>query len=129
MTTILTDDSEFQIDAADGLWLAAADVEHVTGWSHKLEGMCQGEICVPLPATMTRPGKVDVAAFWAHLGNPVLHDDARDTWVLGTGAEARNTTLIGLQAPDFMLPDLGGIQRRLSQLRGSKVFLVTWASW
>jgi peroxiredoxin len=34
-----------------------------------------------------------------------------------------------LMAPDFTLPDLSGTPRRLSDLRGKKVLLVTWASW
>jgi hypothetical protein len=129
MPTILTDDGEHSVKATDSLWLSPADAEHVTGWTWKPEGMCRGEICVPLPATMTHDNRVDTAAFWAHLGNPVLHDDVRETWVLGTGAETRNAALAGLDAPDFALRDLDGIQRRLSELRGSKVFLTTWASW
>ena len=35
----------------------------------------------------------------------------------------------GSQAPDFTLPDVDGVPRSLSQLRGKKVFLATWASW
>ena len=31
--------------------------------------------------------------------------------------------------PDFTLPDVNGVPRSLSQLRGKKVFLATWASW
>ena len=37
--------------------------------------------------------------------------------------------LDGLDAPDFALPDLDGAVHRLSDLRGKKVFLTTWASW
>ena len=44
----------------------------------------------------------------------------RETWVLGTGAAARNDTLAGLDAPDFALPDLAGMPRRLSDLRGKQ---------
>ena len=36
---------------------------------------------------------------------------------------------VGDQAPDFTLPDADGTPRTLSQLRGKKVFLATWASW
>ncbi|MCD4687740.1 MAG: TlpA family protein disulfide reductase [Desulfuromonadaceae bacterium] len=32
-------------------------------------------------------------------------------------------------APDFLLPDLYGRQRSLSQFRGHNVLLVFWASW
>jgi peroxiredoxin len=49
--------------------------------------------------------------------------------VLGTGAGDRNAALAGLVAPDFTLPDLSGTLRTLSDLRGQKVLLVTWATW
>jgi peroxiredoxin len=32
-------------------------------------------------------------------------------------------------APAFALPDLDGRRHRLSDHRGNKVLLVTWASW
>ena len=48
---------------------------------------------------------------------------------LGAPADERNAALEGLRAPDFTLPDIDGKPRRLSELRGKKVFLATWASW
>jgi hypothetical protein len=129
MATILTESDEFTVDAANGLWLAAADVARITGWTLKPEGMCRDDQCVPLPSTAVVAGRVDVEAFWRRLGNPVLCADDRQTWVLGAGAEERNAALAGLMAPDFTLPDLSGSLRTLSELRGKKVLLVTWASW
>jgi hypothetical protein len=129
MTTVLTDTGDFTVAATDGLWLSTSDAERVTGWSWKPEGMCRGTVCVPLPADATRDGRVDVAAFWRRLDNPVLSDDAGQTWVLGTGAAQRRDALAGLAAPDFTLPDLAGAPHTLSALRGKKVFLATWASW
>ena len=126
MPTILTDAGELAVAATDGLWLSTEDAERATGWTLKPEGMCRDDLCVPMPV---QDGRIDAAAFWRHLGNPVLHDDAAGTWVLGTGAEARNQALTGLDAPDFTLPDLAGVPHRLSELRGKKVFLTTWASW
>ncbi|MBI3853814.1 MAG: redoxin domain-containing protein [Verrucomicrobia bacterium] len=32
-------------------------------------------------------------------------------------------------APDFTLPDLKGKAHSLSDFRGKKVLLITWASW
>jgi hypothetical protein len=58
-----------------------------------------------------------------------VHDAQARHWVLGTGAARRGADLATLQAPDFRLPDLNGDLHRLSQLRGRKVFLATWASW
>jgi hypothetical protein len=126
MTTVLTEQGEARFAASDGLYLSADDAERVTGWTLKPEGMCRDDMCVPMPVT---DGRVDVAAFWRHLGRPVVHDAAGETWVLGTGAEQRNVQLAGLLAPDFTLPDLAGVPHTLSALRGNKVFLCTWASW
>ena len=129
MATVLTERGEMTLPAANGLWLTAEDAERAIGWTLKPEGMCQDDICVPLPAETLRDGRVDVAAFWQLLGRPVVHDQSGDTWALGAGAEQRNKALEGLMAPDFSLPDLAGMPHTLSSLRGNKVFLCTWASW
>ena len=129
MTTVLTPTAEHTVAARDGLWLGAADTERVTGWALKPEGMCRDAACVPLPASAVRGQEVDVAAFWKKLGGPVIASDAGDVWALGAPADERNAALDGLQAPDFTLPDVDGTPRTLSQLRGKKVFLATWASW
>jgi hypothetical protein len=129
MTTILTDRGDAQVEARNGLDVSATDAERATGWTLKPEGMCRDDACVPLPAGMAGDGRVDLAAFWRHLGNPVLSSEAGDVWMLGTGVEARRAALEGLEAPDFTLPDLAGTPHTLSSLRGRKVFLATWASW
>lgn len=122
----------------DALWLNAADIEAATGWQWKPEGLCLGDVCRPIPpaarAAMTRSSatgeaQLDLAAMWRHAGQPVVHDDAGEIWVLGTGAAERAAALETLEAPDFVLPDLDGRLHRLSDLRGRKVFLATWASW
>lgn len=129
MTTILTPTSETTVAARDGLWMSPADAEKATGWTLKPEGMCRAEMCMSLPASALKPNEVDVAAFWRKLGGPVIASDQRDVWALGAPADERNAALEGLAAPDFTLPDIEGVPRSLSQLRGKKVFLATWASW
>ena len=129
MTVVLTPAAEHQVAVHDGLWMSPADAEKVTGWTLKPEGMCRADLCVPLPASALRVNDVDVAAFWTKLGGPVIASVQRDVWALGAPAEERNTALEGLEAPDFALPDIDGVPRRLSELRGKKVFLATWASW
>jgi len=129
MTVVLTPTEQFDVEARDGLWMAAVDAERITGWTLKPEGMCRAELCVPLPASATNGTEVDVEAFWKKLGAPVIASEARDVWALGAPADERNAALEGLQAPDFTLPDIDGTPRSLSQLRGKKVFLATWASW
>jgi hypothetical protein len=129
MAIVLSDAGEVVVDATDGLCVSAADSERASGWTLKPEGMCRGDLCVPLRDGMRRDGRIDLAAFWRALGNPVLHDEREEVWVLGAGADERNAALTGEQAPDFSLPDLAGVSHRLSDLRGKKVFLTTWASW
>lgn len=129
MAVVLTETGEVHVNALPGLLLSPEDAARATGFVPKPEGMCQGDLCVPLPAGMTRDGRIDVPAFWRHLGRPVAHDEATDTWMLGAGADERNAGLTGATAPDFTLPDLAGVPHRLSDLRGKKVFLCTWASW
>ena len=120
---------------ADGenLWLAAAELQAATGWSMKPEGLCRGAVCVPVPprrtAEFVKDGAINAAAFWRHMGNPVVHDAAGSAWVLGTGASERTQALQSLEAPDFALPDVTGAIGTLAQHRGKKVLLATWASW
>ena len=129
MTVILTPTAEYKVSTRDGLWMSAVDAEKVTGWTLKPEGMCRDERCVPLPAAAVKGTEVDVEAFWQKLGGPVIASHEGDAWALGAPADERNAALEGLQAPDFTLPDVDGKPRTLSELRGKKVFLATWASW
>ena len=129
MAVVLTDRGEFEVTATGGLRVSPGDAEAITGWTLKPEGMCRDELCVPLGDETRRDGKVNIAAFWRILGHPIVSDTGGEVWVLGTAADSRKAALTGLQAPDFALPDLSGVQHRLSELRGQKVFLTTWASW
>ncbi len=121
---------------ADGeaLWLGREDIERATGWTWKPQGLCHGDVCVPLPGGaaadgIARADSLDIAALWRRMGHPVVHDETGSAWVLGSGSAQRADTLATLEAPDFSLPDINGQPHRLSDYRGKKVFLATWASW
>lgn len=137
MITLLHEQRQTQLpDAAacgGELWLDAQAIEAATGWNWKPEGLCHGDVCVPFPrdsaGEWVRDGRLNLAAMWRRSGQPVVHDAASRTWVLGTGAAQRSAALASLQAPDFTLPDLDGRPHTLSSYRGRKVFLGTWASW
>src|SRR5262245_61954714 len=137
MITVMTDEGEFAARDAeavgDALWLTAREAKAGTGWELKEQGLCRDLTCVPLPPgrerEWVRDGRVNVAATWRHLGRPVVHSERGHAWVLGQGAVERAATLHSLQAPDFTLPDPTGRLHSLSEQRGKKVLLVTWASW
>lgn len=119
--------------SGDDLWLSPTELTAATGWELKPEGLCKSDICVPLQSARTAPlqqgSDINVAGLWRHLGRPVVHDDAGDTWVLGAAAADRRAALEEQQAPDFALGDLNGRMHALSHYRGRKVVIATWASW
>ena len=137
MVTVIHEDRETELvgarAAGEALWLSPADVTRATGWTLRPEGLCHRDACVPVPrggaAELVRGDAVDVAGFWRLAGHPVVRDRDGQTWVLGTGASERTRALQSLEAPDFTLPDLTGRLHTLSEHRGRKVLLVTWASW
>ncbi len=137
--TVLWEDREATAAGAqaegDALWLPAEQLQAVSGWALKPEGACRDEICVPLPAgreaEFLRDGgrEFNLAALARLLGQPEVHEQAPAVWAFGEAAAARRDSLRSLEAPDFALPDLEGRVHRLSDYRGRKVFLVSWASW
>jgi hypothetical protein len=122
-------------DVRNGRVLVAPDaLKSELGWELKPEGLCKGEICVPvrdraalLPDAGN--GRVDLSAFASLLGRPLaIEADARVA-SLGVAATDRASQLATLEAPDFELPDLSGKIHRLSEHRGKKVLLIAYASW
>jgi hypothetical protein len=136
MPTVISETGEHRLADAkaegDALWLSPSALDTALGWTQKPEGLCQGEVCVPLQGraqSLAKDGRIDAAGFWRHLGRPAVSDRAGTLWVFGAGAAERGQRLASLEAPDFALPDLAGRSHRLSDQRGKKVFLATWASW
>jgi hypothetical protein len=137
MITLLHEQSEIPCKTAlvrdQDLWIGPRELELATGWSMKPEGFCLGDVCVPVPADKRSSyldgDRVNAAALWRRLGNPIIHDVSGEIWALGSGASDRAASLQSLEAPDFALPDLSGVTQTLSEQRGKKVLAVTWASW
>jgi hypothetical protein len=137
MVTLLTESGEYALAGTEvsttALWCPAREADTATGWVAKPEGLCRGAVCVPLPAGREREfvdgGRINLAALWRHLGQPAVRSERGHVWVLSASARERKAALASLEAPDFTLPDPSGRMHRLSDYRGKKVFLVTWASW
>ena len=138
MKTVLSAHSQIEVPDTpqrgdDALWMNGELLREATGWLLKPEGLCRGEVCVPLHADVYERfvdgEEIDATGLWDALDRPVVHDRSRSTWVLGEGAEDRSRPHDTGEAPDFTLPDLAGNLHSLSDFRGRKVFLATWASW
>jgi len=138
--TIVYDDVATDLTAAredDGqLWITPADLKRATRFEVKPQGVCRDELCFPLPKArqqefMRKESGVswfNITAFAALVHQPVAHDAALAAWYFGLRGDQRQA-LSSLQAPDFTLPDIHGKPHSLSDFRGRKVLLVTWASW
>ena len=118
---------------SDQLWMSANDLQTVTGWALKPEGLCRDDVCsVVAPSDRERlvdGDAVCASGLWQALERPALHDEGHSVWMLGETAADRSAKLASLEAPDFTLPDITGKLHSLSDFRGKKVFLATWASW
>lgn len=110
--TVLFDTSTIDLDA-----FAAA-----TGWEIKPEGACKGDVCVPLSSNR------DALAIAERLGMAVVTDDATGQVAIGP-ASLSGHALDSAEAPDVVLHDLDGNEVALSQFRGEKVVIVSWAPY
>ena len=142
--TIVYDDTATDLAAAredaGQLWITTADLKRATRFEVKPQGVCRDELCFPLPKARQRSLFIrrrqrqlkstwfNMTAFAELVHQPVAHDAALSTWYFGLRSDQRQQ-LSSLQAPDFTLPDLQGKLHRLSDFRGKKILLVTWASW
>jgi len=135
--TIIYEDNPVKVASAEArghaLWVTKPEMQSATGWELKPQGLCRGERCVPIPPgrreQFLRGELVNFAALARQLGMPIVHDDKHAVWFFGESDDARRATLASLKAPDFTLPDLDGKMHSLSDYRGRKVLLLSWASW
>ncbi len=137
-TTVIAGDATVQVDATisgDRLLLAVADLPTAIGWTLKPEGMCRGEVCVPLLGRDlhrgTGPDQADLTEVAAALGRPLAMELSGEDAIAVLGESAAEQA-VGLQsgrAPDFTLPDLDGNEIALRDFAGRKRLLLAWASW
>ena len=121
----------------DDLWLPVDGLLSATGWQLKPEGMCQGEVCVPLPpkrkdAILEQAGSstwVSLTEFARLIEQPVARDDRERVWSFGPPGWSWKSRGSTAAASDFVASDLTGEQHSLRELLGKKVFLLFWASW
>lgn len=102
----------------------------VLGWELKPEGLCRGDVCVPLRTTVAdEHGGLPLADFARLIGRPAVVDGARSIAAIGVSAGTRGEQLRSLVAPDFTLPDPQGNPVSLSDFGRRKRLLLAWSSW
>jgi hypothetical protein len=141
MVTVLSSNGVVSVSGArsesSGLWIPLSELAQLR-WELRPEDACRGDICVPIPKARERDfvrddstaGRFFNLTEFARLRRqPVARSERGDVFAIGEASDDRAALLRGGEAPDFALPDLAGRIHSLSEHRGKKVFLVSWASW
>jgi hypothetical protein len=118
-------------------WITMNDLKRSTGFVVKPQGICRDELCFPIPRNQraqftSRKGSTtwfNLSQFAKLVKQPVAIDETNGALCFGARADQQGAVLTDLTAPEFTLPDMQGKAHSLSQYRGKKVLLVTWASW
>ena len=119
------------------LWIEPSELGRVNGFELKPEGACIDDICVPVNQDrdseifIRRNGLAwfNVTELADRVYQPYIADHESDVWSFGAVPARRSSFVDRAVAPDFALTDRSGKLVRLSDFRGKKVMLLTWASW
>lgn len=119
-----------RIESQD-LWVRAADLPLVNDFHLKPEGACRADICIPVSKEWKRGEWFNLAGFARKIGQSYVSDTGPDTnvWSFGEIPVVRGDFYSSRVAPDFAVPDRTGKIVHLSDFRGKKVLVITWASW
>ena len=139
--TVLYDGQVVEIERTladpNDLWITPEDLPRVNGFELKPEGACLDELCVPVLqdrdsemfVTRARQPWFNVTELARKLEQAYAADHDHHVWSFGEIPVTRTSFLRSAMAPDFELPNREGELVRLSDFRGKKVLIVTWASW
>lgn len=122
---------------ANDLWVAPEALPAINGFTLKPEGACFEDICVPVkqsedgPLFVTRRGQhwFNVSGLANRLQQPYVVDHEAGVWSFGALPVSRQRFTEQGLAPDFTLTDWQGQTVSLSDFKGKKVMLLSWASW
>jgi len=130
--TIIGDEVRTVEATVDGekLLVAPDQLQAATGWKLEPQGLCQGDVCVPVrdQAALFDGGLLDLAAVAGALGRLAVVDAAAGAMAMGADPATRKQAL-SLDAPGFTLDDLDGNAHNLTEWRGHKKLLFAFASW
>ncbi len=139
--TVLFNDAVVEVDRTledpNDLWVLPADLTRINGFVLKPEGACLDTFCVPVRQDedsamfVTRDGQgwFNVTELARRLQQAYAVHRGQQVWSFGQIPVTRQAFLRSAVAPDFTLPDRQGNPVSLSDFRGKKVLIITWASW
>jgi len=118
--------NQSRVDNAD-LWVRSKDLPRINEFEVKPQGACRADICIPIPKNLKQGDWFNLSGFAHKVGEAVVADSG--VYSFGELPLLRRGFLSSRMAPDFAVPDRTGRVVHLSDFRGKKVLVVTWASW
>ena len=109
------------------LWVRSADLPRINDFHVKPQGACKDDLCIPIPKDMKSGEWFNLSGFARKLHQPVVAEAG--VWSFGEIPVLRCDFYESRIAPDFSVPDRTGKTVHLSDFRGKKVLILTWASW
>ena len=129
--TVLYNDHTTKLDKirpdVRDLWVRAADLPRINEFELKPEGACRADMCIPVAKVLKSGEWFNLSGFARKLGETVVADSG--VWSFGEIPVVRGSFYNSRMAPDFDAPDRKGRVVHLSDFRGKKVLVFTWASW
>ena len=129
--TVLYNDSAVKLDRVrpdtKDLWVRAADLPRINEFVLKPQGACRADMCIPVAKELKSGEWFNLTGFSRKLGQAYVADS--DVWSFGEIPVMRGSFYNSRIAPDFAVPDRTGKTVHLSDFRGRKVLVFTWASW
>ena len=130
-TTVLYDDHAVALDRVrpdpKDLWVRAADLPRINQFELKPQGACRADLCIPISRELRLGEWFNLSGFARRIHQAYVNEGA--AWSFGEIPVVRGDFYKSRMAPDFGVPDRTGRLVHLSDFRGKKVLVITWASW
>src|SRR5215469_3077297 len=105
--TVLYNDQTVKLDQIrpdpKDLWVRAADLPRVNGFTLKPQGACRGDMCIPVSKQLRSAAWFNLTGFAQHLHQVSVHEAA--VWSFGEIPLVRGDFYASRVAPDFSVPD------------------------
>jgi hypothetical protein len=129
--TVLFGENTIALDKArlDGqnLWVQSKDLPRINQFEVKPQGACRADVCIPLSKTLKNGDWFNLTGFARKIGETIVIE--KGVYSFGEIPVLRGAFYNSRIAPDFAVPDRQGKVVHLSDFRGKKALVITWASW
>lgn len=139
MITVIANNKSTQVNMCNlnnELWIHKDDVKKSTGFELKPSGACYEKLDICIPLFEDGYKHTDEKGEWLNMSKlantldmACVSNSDKSVWSLGIIPQERANLLETRMAPDFEIEDINGEIIRLSDFRGKKVLIVTWATW